>query len=241
MEDKKYIQKNKDNAMFVESAPVVTTDEVSVSKKSRGCFFRGCIGCSSFALLVVLGIFLWWWFAWQRISDLAIGWTSIEPLEMREIVPLVDDSDRAALSQRRDILNKAILSGGIGTYVIDQDMIDFSLLTQEDQQIFDMLLGDDDIAISLCVPLSGFNISKLQQRYFNIQTRGTISYENGRLEVYLWDIDIPGKELPWVIIDELINKDLWPYFYREENVIQFIQKFESIHIVDWEIVLEMSK
>lgn len=211
----------------------------SCEKKSHGCFFRGCMGCLGFGILIIL-ILVWlgiWWY--HKLWNFAQEWTTTVPMEMPEKEVL---RNREEIMVNLDKIQKGVQSETIDGFVIDQDMVDALLFSGDMYQYVDIDLGTGNIiSVAVSAPLDTLNVEKLKGRYFNLILKGTYRYDHAGTKAIIHHLEIPGKEIPQVLLDELVGQDIWPSFYENDEYAQNMSKFESI-ILSWgKIWVEMRK
>lgn len=205
--------------------------------KGHGCFFWWCMGCLWFGVLIFL-IMLWGiWFWYHKLWWIIVDWTSESPMELPERV--VPDNAEALIQQFGDT-EKKWEAWESDSLTIDQETINALLSSGDMYKYIDIDLGTGDvITFMVSAPLDGLNRSKVKGRYFNLILWASYKYDHGGTEAYIRRLEIPGKDIPSVFTDEFIWKDLWPYFYKDEDYAKNMQKFESIILSGGKLYVKM--
>jgi len=165
--------------------------------------------------------------------------TSETPIELPARTP---PENAEELVKQFEQKTEAFEQGEEKTLVIDQQLMNALLSSGDINKYVDIDLGTGDTAtLMVSAPLDVLEWEKVKGRYFNLIVWASYKYDRGGTEAYIRRLEIPWKELPADLLDELIGKNIGPYFYRDEDYAKNMQKFDSIILSGGKLYVELKE
>ena len=162
-------------------------------KKSRGCFFYGCLTLILLLLLTVVSLGIIGYYFYGKFNELVNTYTSTTS----EPIPKVDYSEaqRKELHDRWDAFKKSVEAGKASEIVLTSDDVN-SLLEDnpELRGVAYVTIKDGEVSGKISLPLDRFVIFG-KGRFLNGNVVVTPKLENGFLDVRLKSGECNGKKM----------------------------------------------
>lgn len=202
------------------------------AKKSRGCFFWGCLGSVLLLLLIVVGVGLGGYFV---LNSVVQTFTAEEPVEL----PVVEASEEelAEIEGRIDGLKQAF-DQGKAPPPLELTADELNALVAHNDKLrgkVHFTIEDDKITGNVSIPTDFVPMGT--GRFLNAKGTFNVSLQNGVLIVTLADAEVKGEPLPESFMTALANENLAQKFYSDPKNAEFMRQFESIEIEGDRIIL----
>ena len=212
------------------------SDEINPPKK-RGCLFYGCLSLTVIALLmVILGIFGYYFFkstSKRWIQD----YTETAPAEIEKVEYARDQMDalRVRVAGFKEALDR-------GTNLLELLLTadDLNALINGERELKDKLfvrIDDDKIKGEVSMPLQDLGPFKLNGRYLNGTASFKVAMKNGVLDVRLLDVQVKGKPLPAMVLNEFKKNNLAQDYQKDPKIAADIARFETVQITNGTVIL----
>ena len=212
------------------------SDEINPPKK-RGCLFYGCLSLTVFALLmVILGIFGYYFFkstSKRWIQD----YTETAPAEIEKVEYTRDQMDALLV---RVAGFKEALDRGTNLLELLLTADDLNALINGERELKDKLfvrIDDDKIKGEVSMPLQDLGPFKLNGRYLNGTASFKVAMKNGVLDVRLLDVQVKGKPLPAMVLNEFKKNNLAQNYQKDPKIAADIARFETVQITNGTVIL----
>ena len=203
----------------------------------RKRFPWGCLlgGCCVVMLLMAGGIGATGFMAYRFYKSQMARYTSDEPAEL----PAVDASESEIEDLKLRVESfKELVENEEANEPLELTEKEINMLISQNEDMSDKVylrIEDDLLTADVSVPLD--MLPGGEGRFFNGSVTLDAEIDNGRLEVYLEDADVQGEEIPSEILSQLSKENLAKDVNYDEDTKEWIERFESIEIVDNKIVL----
>ena len=212
------------------------SDEINPPKK-RGCLFYGCLSLTVIALLmVILGIFGYYFFkstSKRWIQD----YTETAPAEIEKVEYARDQMDalRVRVAGFKEALDR-------GTNLLELLLTadDLNALINGERELKDKLfvrIDNDKIKGEVSMPLQDLGPFKLNGRYLNGTASFKVAMKNGVLDVRLLDVQVKGKPLPAMVLNEFKKNNLAQDYQKDPKIAADIARFETVQITNGTVIL----
>jgi hypothetical protein len=208
-----------------------------VIPKKRGCLFYGCLTLAvAFVIVGILG-FIGYQYARKSIGNLVEKYTDSQPAAIETVELPKEEADElqkriAAFQQaldRQDQPQELVLSERELNALVARDP---NLKGKVQTRI-----EDHRIRGQISWPLEDIGPLKLNGRYLNGLATLGVALTNGQLAVAIDDVQVNGKPLPAVIMNELRRKNLAQEAMKDPKAAENVAKFNSIEVRDGKLIL----
>lgn len=213
--------------------PPLPPPAAPVRPARRGCLFYGCLSVVVFALLLLLGTSLTFFYFKRWI------WSYTDPtptvIEKVELPRAKMD----ALQRRLTDFKQALDSGQTAAeLVLTADEIN-ALINEQPGLRGRLLVRIDNNRITGegSYPLPNLGPFKLKGRYLNGTATFRITLDNGQCDVRIQDATVKSKPLPAVFMRELRRQNLAENIENDPSISTNVAKFESIQVNNGQVVL----
>jgi hypothetical protein len=203
-------------------------------RKSRGCFFYGCI---TVLIIGVIGLLLCvaafvtlGYFANRMINE----YTDTAPAPIPQVN--LPDDQRKEVIDRWQAFRKAVDEGREAEIVLTADEIN-ALIEREPEfkgKVY-VTIKDDQITAQISWPLT---IPFKGQRYLNGSGTITAEMKDDKLDVRLKDLEVRGKHIPDDAKKQLAGQNLAEEYVKDPDNRAMIRKFRSIQIKDGKVYIK---
>ncbi len=207
-------------------------------KKSRGCFFWGCITLIILFVVGAIAVVTGGYFLYRYGVNTLKEYSEPAPMAMPPVT--MPEAEREQLHQRVDAFREAVNAGKPAEPIV---------LTAEDLNAMiddnpDMKgkahvsIDGSKIKADISFPLGALNLSKeLVGRYINGTAVLRVSLINDVLDVRMDSIEVKGKDLPPQFKTSLTNQNLAEEYMKEEKNREMIRKISSLEVKDGKVIL----
>jgi len=208
--------------------------------KRRGCFFYGCV---SMVVLLFIGVVLGVVVALnlpQVLTRIALPYTDTAPVPLERVE--VSSAELQALQQRVATFQEA-LQGQKTAQELVLTAHEINALISNDpnlKELRDRLLVSiegDAIRGKVSWPLPDWGPFRLKGRYLNGDVAFRVSLQDGRLGVFIDDIQVKGQPLPKPLLSQFKAKNLAEGMQNDPATAAEIQKFDTIKIENGKLIL----
>ncbi len=212
------------------------SNEINPPKK-RGCLFYGCLSLVVIALLVVV-VGIVGYFVLKNTTERWIrDFTETAPaqIEKAEYTRAQTDAMQARLASFQQALD-----GGTNLLELILTADDLNALISTQRELKDKLfvrIDGDQVRGEVSMPLSDLGPLKLKGRYLNAAVTLKVALANGVLDVRLQDVQVKGKPLPSMILNESKKTNLALEFHKDPKAAADIAKFETVQVTNSAVIL----
>lgn len=208
--------------------------------KRRGCYFYGCV---SLVVLMFLGVVLAVVLALNApklLTRVALPYTDTAPVQLERVEVSADELK--ALQQRVATFQEA-LQGQKTVQELTLTAHEINALISHSpnlKELRDKLLVSiegDAIRGKVSWPLSDWGPLRLKGRYLNGDVAFRMSLQNGRLGVFLDDIQVKGQPLPKPLLSRFKMENLAQGMQNDPKTAAEIQKFDTIKVENGRLIL----
>jgi len=208
--------------------------------KRRGCLFYGCV---SMVVLLFIGVVLAVVVALNLpkfLTQIALPYTDTAPVQLERVE--VSSAELKALQQRVAAFQEA-LQGQKTSQELILTAHEINALISNDpnlKELRDKLLVSiegDAIRGKVSWPLPDWGPFRLKGRYLNGDVAFRVSLQDGRLGVFLDDIQVKGQPLPKPLLSQFKTENLAEGIQRDPKNAAEIQKFDTIKIENGKLIL----
>ena len=206
-------------------------------KKTRGCFFYGCIialvlGALALIAFAAGGYILYSW--WSKVVQ---DYTATAPAEIPTVK--LNEEDQKALDERVAAFKKALDAGESADLVLSADDINALIDENKDSRgkVFVTIKGDA-VSAQVSILLDPFGIPLTKGRYLNGSGSITGKIEEGELIVHLQNLEVNGQKLPPDMMAQLGRNNLAKGFNDNPDMYRYIRKFESLRVKDGKVYIK---
>src|ERR1051326_5969550 len=203
-------------------------------KRRRGCFFSGCLTCTTLLLVVLAGLVLGYLKILNSFPD-----TKPAPLPTVNMT----DSEMAQVRRRVDTFSQDIRSARTpGPLTLSSDELNALILTDQNLKT---LKGELYVSIEgaqvkgqLSVPTARVGLGIFKHRYINGSGTFNVSLTNGTLYVTAQSLSVKGKPLPEKYMEQVRHHNLAQSFNDDPKTSVGLNKLQSIEVKDGKLVIE---
>ncbi len=213
-------------------------------QQGKSCWFYGCIIAAVAGLLglVAMGFSGWW--LYKKADAMVTEFTS----ETGEKLPVVvyTDAEIEALEDRIDTFTQSLTNQepSLELELTDDDINALVAARGQfpnNQPPVHVQIEGDKIQAQLSVPLdiiadkTGLDI--LRGRFLNGEGAMKVSIVNGRIEAYLQDLEVNGKQVPEDIMKQIRNENMAKDTRLSPKEQEALDRFERIEIKDGKLII----
>ena len=201
---------------------------------TKSCCLYGCIGLVVVTLLAVLVAGGVAYYAYKWVTDAVENLTGTEPVEL-PVTELSPDSQETLDAKLADL--ESALDGQSETkeFVLTADELNGMLDGRKDLPYGDwvhLAIQDGVITGQVSMPLDETPFAFLGKgRYFNGTGTFEVSILNGRLGVFLVDVDVKDAEIPANFVQQIRSKNLAEEVHDPELLALF-SKVDELKVED---------
>lgn len=205
--------------------------------KKRGCFFFGCLALLIVVLVLVGAIYLGYRYVVSTVSSFTD--TKGVAIESVEATPAEVDSIRQRVEKFANALERQT---GPEELVITARDINALIANAPEYgeakgKVFVIIEGGK-IKGRVSVPLTeDAGPLKVKGRYFNGTATFRIALTNGQPLMKIDNLEVNGRPLPGVVLNELRNKNFAEDFQKDPQAVKNLAKIESFQIRDDKIII----
>ena len=214
---------------MIESAP-----------KKRGCLLYGYVTAIILLVVTCVMLFIGYRLLKAKVDQGIAVYTDSVPVsvEREEVSPdrLKELQQRVANFQaaldQQDVRQELVLSASDLNALLAGDAS-----FKEFRDKLHVFIDGDRIKGKVSMPLKDIGPLKLNGRFLNGLASFKVSLEKGRLDVRLDEVEVKGRPLPAVVMNELKKQNLAQEAGRDPQTATRIEQFESIQIQDGKVIL----
>ncbi len=213
-------------------------------KQGKSCWFYGCI-VAAVAGLLGLGVMLfsgWWLF--KKADAMVAEYTS----ETGEKLPTVvyTDTEIEELEDRIDSFSESLTNQepALRLELTDDDINALVAARGEfpdGQPPVHIQIEGDEVRAQLSVPLDIIaektGLELVRGRFLNGEGAMKISIVNGRIEAYLQDLEVNGKQVPEDLMKQVRKENMARDTRLSPKEREALERFERIEIKDGKLII----
>ena len=208
--------------------------------KKRGCFVYGCVSAIILLVLTCVVLFIGYRFVKAKLDQGINEYTEAVPVsvEKAEVSAARLDEIQQRLANFKDALDKQEVSQELVLSAEELNGLiagDASLKEFRDKVY--VFIDGDRVKGKVSMPLKDIGPLKLNGRFLNGIASFKVSLEKGHLDVRLDEVEVKGRPLPAVVMNELKKRNLAQPAEGDPESAARIEKFESIRIEDGKVIL----
>jgi len=206
------------------------------AKPRRGCFFYGCI-TGLVLLVIVLGALI---ATLYYVKNLVNQYTDTRPMELPTVQMSPGEIDK--LKQRFEAFQQAVRDHGPAQPLeLTADDINALIASGPERQAlkgkFYLSLDGDQLKGEVSMPLPEVGWGMLKGRYLNGSATFNLSFRNGVLSVSPQTINVKGKPLPEVYMQQIRTENLAANLAQEPKTVAVLQGLQDIRVKDGKLVV----
>jgi len=212
-------------------------------KPKKSCWFYGCIGAAVIALIAGgMALYGGWW-VYQKLQ-----FTSDKPAALPAVE--VSDQELEAIESRVDTFASSLAQNEpVEDFRIDSEEINALILKHakfgDEDAPFRVSIENDAIRTRFSLPLDKLaeelNNEELKGRFLNGAGSLRVGINNGKMEVFLNDLEVNGITIPATFLQVIENRNLMEDIQLPPQARETIQKFDRIAIENGRIVIVPKK
>lgn len=206
------------------------------TKPRRGCFFYGCI-TSLVLLVIVFGALM---VGLHYVKKMVNQFTDTRPRELPTVQMPPGEVDK--LKQRFEAFQQAVREQR-PTKPLELTADDINALIasgpkrQDLKGKFYVSLEGGQLKGEVSMPLQEMGLSMFKGRYLNGSATFGLSFRNGTLSITPQTINVKGKLLPEVYMQEIRKQNLAAKLAEEPGAAAVLQGLEDIQVKEGKLVL----
>jgi len=206
------------------------------AKPRRGCFFYGCI-TGLVLLVLVLGALM---VGLHYVKKMINQYTDTKPMELPTLQMSQGEMDK--VKQRFEAFQKAVREQRpTPPLELTADDINALIASGPDRQAlkgkFYVSLEGDQLKGEVSMPLPEVGLSMFKGRYLNGSATFNLSFTNGALSVSPQTINVKGKPLPEMYMQQIRTENLAAKFATEPGAAAVLQGIEDIKVKEGKLVV----
>lgn len=220
-----------------------TTTQPQTQPAKRGCFFWGCIISIILfvCFLIVMAVLA---FLGKKVFDIGMSYLAEEPAEIAIYEPTPDEAE--AVQDKFRSVREGVKARKGERYSFSVDELNALIATDPE---FKELRGrayltieDDRITTDTSIPLGGLTgIQLFKGRYINGKVQLEITATNGRLQVFLQEIEVNGKKVPEQFMAAISKENIAKELAKDSDFQNAMRNIERIDVSDGKIVIQAKK
>jgi len=209
-------------------------------KKSRGCFFYGCISGLVLLLILLAGLVAGYLYFKKMLNN----FTDTKPVQLPVVT--LSDADAKKLHDRIDTFDKALKEHrDTPALVLTGDDINGWIATTPGVSNFTgkvyVTLDGDQIKGQMSLPLAQLGLSIFKDRYINGTATFKLVLRNGALHVNAQDITVKGNPIPSTYMEQIRQVDFAQQANSDPNNRATFERYEEIKIEDGKLIIVPKK
>ena len=205
-------------------------------KARRGCLFYGCIVGVVFLLMLLAGLLVGMHYAKKMITQI----TDSAPIELP--TAKLSTAEMEQLKQRLNAFSDSIKAGK-STPPLELTSDEINALIADNPQtkglkgkVYVMLQGDQ-VKSQISVPTDDVRLPFFKHRYLNGDATLDASLRNGTLRVVIQDINIKGKPLPSVYMQNIRQINWAEGASADTNNAAALNKIKSFEVKEGKVII----
>ena len=220
-----------------------TTTQPQAQPAKRGCFFWGCIISIILfvCFLIVMAVLA---FLGKKVFDIGMSYLAEEPAEIAIYEPTPDEAE--AVQEKFRNVREGVKARKGERYSFSGNELNALIATDPE---FKELRGrayltieDGQITTDASIPLGELTgIQLFKGRYVNGKVQLEITATNGRLQVFLQEIEINGKKVPEQFMAAISKENIAKKLANDSDFQNAMRNIERIDVSDGKIVIQAKK
>jgi hypothetical protein len=207
-------------------------------KKRPGCLFYGCL---TVIILLFLFVGLSGYGLW-KLKDKALSYTEEEPLLFEQIT--IDEERLQEIQEKIAGFSEAVKGGEGGGYLIlSADEVNALI---NSYPLFDAHGGGIKVAFEneqikgvVSLPLKGLPLGFAEGRYLNGSATFNVWCEGGLLIITMDALEVKGREVPDVIMNEIRKTNLAKDLYKDVEQARMLKRLKKVDVRDGKLLIEI--
>lgn len=210
-------------------------------KKSKGRGW-GCvaIGCISILIIIVVGAVLIFFAFKSQIEGLAKEFTATEPLALPSLQIPPDEVESAKAMFERF---SAAVEAGERTEPLELDTRTVNALLRSWEDLGDRIyveITGDRVGGMVSFPLAEFPLADsigIADRYLNGRASFDVTLIDGRLQVYIEELEVNGQGVPDAVMQELRTENIAADVRNNPEARDLVDRLDRIEIRDSKLIV----
>jgi hypothetical protein len=205
-------------------------------KRSRGCFFYGCI-TGVVLLLMVLGTLM---LGLHYLKKMVNRYTDTRPMELP--VVQMSPAEIAQVKQRFEAFQQTVREQhATKPLMLTADDVNALIASGGEQDALKgkvyVRLEGDQLKGEVSVPLQDVGVSMLKGRYLNGSVTFNLSFRDGMLSLTPQTIQVKGEPLPEVYLREIRKQNLAGALTNDPGTAAMLKGLEEIQVKEGALVI----